>query len=120
MRVKLQTASKVKIKARKIKPLALRAFSAFKEIEETSPVAMYTCDRNGYLTFFNKAAEQLWGRAPLIGEDQWSGGWKLYYPGGEPMPAEESPMARTLNEGVMFQGNEMTIERPDHTLRYLQ
>lgn len=91
----------------------------FKELVNESPVAIYTCDKDGFITFFNKASVELWGREPIIGEDLWCGSWKIYYPTGEPMPLDACPMARTLKEGRSFIGSEITIERPDRTFRNL-
>jgi PAS domain S-box-containing protein len=91
----------------------------FKEFVLCSPVAIYSCDQHGYITFFNEAAVALWGRRPEIGQDLWCGSWKIYYPNGSPMPLDACPMARALKEGRSFEGAEITIERPDHTFRRL-
>jgi PAS domain S-box-containing protein len=79
------------------------------------PVAVYTCDHQGYITYFNNAAEVLWGRKPEIGKDLWCGSWKIFYTNGEPMPLDACPMALTLSEGRAIEGKEILIERPDHT-----
>lgn len=84
-----------------------------------APVAIYTCDKEGYLTFFNQAAAELWGRKPEIGKDLWCGSWKIFYPDGRPMLLDECPMARTLKEGRLFEGATIVIERPDHSFRTL-
>ncbi len=91
----------------------------FVELFYTSPVAIYTCDQNGYITFYNRAATELWGRIPEIGKDLWCGSWKIYYPDGKPMPLDECPMALTLKQRKSFEGKEITIERPDHSVRNL-
>jgi PAS domain S-box-containing protein len=91
----------------------------YKELVISSPVAIYTCDAQGYVTFFNQAASILWGRAPKIGIDLWCGSWKIYYPDGKPMPLDECPMALTLKNAKSFEGAEIVIERPDHTFRNL-
>jgi PAS domain S-box-containing protein len=80
-----------------------------------SPVAIYTCDKDGYVTFYNEAAAKLWGRAPEIGVDLWCGSWKIYFPDGRPMPLDQCPMALTLKEGQIFNGEEIVIETPDHS-----
>lgn len=80
-----------------------------------SPFAVYTCDLDGYISFFNKGAVQLWGREPIIGKDFWYSFWKFYYPDGSLMPLEESPMALTLKDGRTFDGIEIVIEKSDHT-----
>lgn len=87
----------------------------FKQLVTGSPVAIYTCDRDGYVTFYNAAATRLWGRSPEIGVDLWCGSWKIYYPDGRPMPLDQCPMALTLKENLLFNGEEIVIERPDHT-----
>lgn len=91
----------------------------FKELVRDSPVAIYTCDENGYLSFFNSAAVALWGREPELGKDLWCGSWKIFYPDGQPMPLDACPMARTLKEKTAFESAEITIERPDHSFRNL-
>jgi PAS domain-containing protein len=50
----------------------------FKELVHDSPVAIYSCDKQGYITFFNQAAATLWGRQPDCGKDRWCGSWKIY------------------------------------------
>jgi PAS domain S-box-containing protein len=87
----------------------------FKQLVIGSPVAIYTCDKNGYVTFYNDAATKLWGRSPEIGIDLWCGSWKIYYPDGRPMPLDQCPMALTLKENRFFNGAEIVIETPDHT-----
>lgn len=84
-----------------------------------SPLAMYTCDKKGHVNFFNPAAAKLWGRSPEIGKDLWCGSWKIFYPDGKLMPADMCPMAQIIKDGVSFESAEMTIERPDHSLRNL-
>jgi PAS domain S-box-containing protein len=91
----------------------------FKNMVNDSSVAIYTCDKDGYITFFNNAAAELWGRVPTIGKDLWCGSWKIYYPTGEPMPLDACPMALTLKGSELFGGTEITIERPDSTFRNL-
>jgi PAS domain-containing protein len=50
------------------------------------PVAVYTTDAKGRITFFNDAAAELWGRKPEIGTEEWCGTWRLYWPDGRPLP----------------------------------
>jgi PAS domain-containing protein len=79
------------------------------------PIAVYTCDTQGYITSFNHAAVQLWGRTPEIGKDLWCGSWKIFRLNGEPLTLDGCPMARTLKEGIAIEGEEIIIERPDGT-----
>lgn len=85
------------------------------ELFDNLPVAVYTCDRHGYISSFNKAAEKLWGRTPEIGKDLWCGSWKIYQPNGEPLALNDCPMAVTLRKGIPIEGEEIMVERPDGT-----
>lgn len=80
---------------------------------ELLPVAVYTCDRSGYIISFNQAAVKLWGCVPEIGKDLWCNSCKIYDLKGEPIPFENSAMAITLKEGIAINAEEIIIERPD-------
>ena len=47
------------------------------ELLETLPVAVYTTDADGRITFYNRAAAELWGHHPEIGSSQWCGSCRL-------------------------------------------
>jgi len=79
---------------------------------EALPVAVYTTDAEGRITFFNQAAAELWGYRPALGS-LWCGSWKLYWPDGRPLPHDECPMAIALKEGREVRGVEAVAERPD-------
>lgn len=91
----------------------------FKLLIEDSPLAVYTSDQHGQLTYYNQAAVHIWGRSPVLGEDLRSGPWQVYYPDGRPMPFAQSPMARALNDLQRFENEEIVIERPDNTFKRL-
>jgi PAS domain S-box-containing protein len=81
---------------------------------EALPVAVYTTDAQGRITFYNQAAAALWGHRPPLGS-LWCGSWKLYWPDGRPLPHDECPMAIALKEGREVRGVEAVLERPDGT-----
>ena len=83
----------------------------------TNSPAIYICDRDGYIKFYNNAAVALWGRKPEIGKDLWCGSWKIFTPEGNPTSFDECPMARTMKLGVSIRGEEILIERPDGNRR---
>jgi PAS domain S-box-containing protein len=85
----------------------------YREVLEALPVAVYTTDADGRITFFNEAAAALWGQRPKLGHDQWCGTWRLYRPDGSPLPHDECPMAVTLKEGRAVRDVEAIAERPD-------
>jgi PAS domain S-box-containing protein len=86
-----------------------------RELMAAMPAAIYTTDADGQITFFNQAAERMWGRAPELGTDQWCGSWRLYHADGTPMRQDECPMARALKQGTPVRGQEAILERPDRT-----
>jgi PAS domain S-box-containing protein len=85
------------------------------ELLEALPVAVYTTDADGRITFYNRAAAELWGHHPELGTSQWCGSWRLYWPDGRPLPHGECPMAIALKEGREVRGVEAIAERPDGT-----
>lgn len=84
-----------------------------RELLSALPVAVYTTDRNGTITYFNQAAVDLAGRRPQVGHDVWCVTWKLYQPDGTPLPHADCPMAAALKTGKELRGIEAVAERPD-------
>ena len=94
----------------------------FRVMIDALPAAVYTTDAEGRLTHFNPAAAALAGRTPQLGTDpdRWCVSWKLYRDDGRPLRHEECPMAMALKEGRDIQGEQIIIERPDSTRRWLE
>lgn len=85
----------------------------YSHVLENLPAAVYTCDADGYIKFYNKAAAKLWGREPEIGKDLWCGSWRIFYPDGSNCPLDQCPMAVALKEKRVVAGEEIIVERPD-------
>ena len=85
----------------------------FREILELLPAAIYTTDAEGLITYYNKAAADLWGCEPELGTSRFCGSWKLYWPDGQALPHNECPMAMTLQDEKPHHGMEAVAERPD-------
>jgi PAS domain S-box-containing protein len=85
------------------------------EMLQALPVAVYTTDAQGRITFYNDAAADLWGVRPEIGKSEFCGSWKLYWPDGTPLSHDECPMALALKEGRPNSGMAAVAERPDGT-----
>ena len=85
----------------------------FLQIVKNLPVAVYSTDAAGRITFYNEAAASLWGRHPKLGEEWWCGSWRLFWPNGAPMEHDECPMAVTLRTGCAAREAEAIAERPD-------
>lgn len=80
---------------------------------QSLPVAVYTTDALGRITFYNEAAADLWGVRPELGKSEFCGSWKMYWPDGTPLPHNECPMAMALKEKRPIIGMEAIAERPD-------
>jgi PAS domain-containing protein len=72
-----------------------------RQLLQALPVAAYTCDPTGYITMYNKAAVDLWGREPELGKELWCGSWRLFRGDGTVLPFDESPMAIVLKGGII-------------------
>src|ERR1700730_15546969 len=70
------------------------------------PIAVYTADLAGRITFYNRAAADLWGHNPELGKGEWCGSWRLYWPDGRPLPHDQCPMAVALKERRAIRGAE--------------
>ncbi|SFN78113.1 PAS domain S-box-containing protein [Pseudomonas sp. NFACC24-1] len=79
---------------------------------EALPAAVYTTDAEGRITFFNRAAVELSGRTPQLG-DMWCVTWKLFNTDGTALPHDQCPMAMALKENRPIRGVEAIAERPD-------
>lgn len=91
----------------------------YRDVVESLPAAVYTCDLEGRIVLFNQAAVTLWGRTPKIGHDQWCGSWKIYRLDGTELPLDECTMAEALRSGCEVHGKEIIVERPDGTRRHV-
>lgn len=93
----------------------------YRQLLESLPAAVYTCDKHGRVLLFNDAAVQLWGRTPVAGTDMWCGSWKLFKPDGiTPLDPDTCPMAAAIKGGESVRGQIIIIERPDGTRRIVQ
>jgi PAS domain S-box-containing protein len=84
-----------------------------RDILDALPVALYTTDAEGRITYYNEAAVEMSGRRPTLGDDKWCVSWKLFHPDGAPLAHDECPMAVALEEQRPVRGAEAVAERPD-------
>jgi len=82
---------------------------------EALPAAAYTCDAEGFITYFNKRAVQAWGREPKLNDpsDRYCGSFRLSTPDGSWVPHDQCWMALCLHDRKPYDGNEIVVERPD-------
>jgi PAS domain-containing protein len=71
---------------------------------EALPVAIYTTDAAGRVTFYNKTTAELAGREPVLGSDEWCVTWRLYNTDGSRLPHDQCPMAVALKENRPVRG----------------
>ena len=89
-----------------------------RSLAEIMPAAMFLCDRNGLITYYNRRAAELWGRTPELRDpaDRYCGSFRIYRPDGTPLPHQECPMAIAVLTGRGTRNEEIHIERPDGTV----
>jgi PAS domain S-box-containing protein len=87
----------------------------FRRLLEKLPAGAYTCDPEGLITYFNRHAVQLWGRAPKLNDpvDRFCGSFKLFSPDGSPIAHDQCWMALALKTDKQYNRREIIIERPD-------
>ena len=87
--------------------------STYHQILDGLPVAIYTTNQEGTITYYNHAAAELAGREPTIGKDKWCVTFKLFTPDGKELPHDECPMAIALKENRPVRNQEAIAQRPD-------
>jgi PAS domain S-box-containing protein len=83
---------------------------------ELLPAAVYICAApSGVITYYNRRAAELWGRAPAIGDTdgRFCGSFRLFRTDRTPLPYAETPMAQVLNGAAPIRNQEVVIERRD-------
>jgi two-component system, LuxR family, sensor kinase FixL len=91
------------------------ADSGWQNILNVIPVAAYTCDAVGQITYFNSLAESVWGRTPKLRDanERYCGAHRLYLSDGTRITHQQCWMALALIEGKSYHGCEIVIERID-------
>jgi PAS domain S-box-containing protein len=87
----------------------------YRELVTTLPVAVYTCDAEGRILFFNEVAKKLFGfTEELLGESlQFSSNYQFSDTNGVLIPWKQTPMAIALERGQAFHNAEALVERRD-------
>ncbi|WP_244661683.1 PAS domain S-box protein [Mesorhizobium huakuii] len=87
--------------------------STYHQILDGLPVAIYTTDQHGTITYYNRAAADLAGTEPKVGKDKWCVTFKLFTPDGKELPHDQCPMAIALKENRPVRNQEAIARRPD-------
>ncbi|MFC0516141.1 PAS domain S-box protein [Mucilaginibacter angelicae] len=104
--------------AKPVRKETLNSLAAWDLLEDL-PVAVYTCDKDGYITSFNKAAVKLWGKTPEANKDRWYVNWEIFNIDGNPLKPEETPTGKVLKYGKAVKQQEILIKRPNGSLSYI-
>lgn len=80
------------------------------------PLPVYTCGLDGTITYFNKAAADLWGRQPETAIEKWGGAYKIYMANGDAFEKGFNPIANAMQTGVVEKPVEFVLERAEGTL----
>ena len=88
-----------------------------RQLTSLMPAAVYSCDEEGRITFFNRRAAEIWGREPKLNDnrEKYSGSVRLLRPDGTQIPHSQGPMAIAVKTGKPVRNEEAIIERPDGT-----
>ena len=91
----------------------------FRRTLDSLPAAAYTCDADGRITYFNRQAEAVWGRAPKLNDsaERFCGSYQLFRADGTRVPHDQCWMAVALTSRQSVSAAEIVIERPDGTRR---
>jgi PAS domain-containing protein len=81
------------------------------------PAGVYVCDRAGLVVRYDRAAAELWGCSPKIGDQpvRFCGSYRLYRTNGDPVPHAKCPMADVLASGQGLRDQEIIVEQPGGT-----
>lgn len=82
---------------------------------KTLPVPIFTVDINGYLTSYNNAAAEFWGRRPQLGKDKWYDHLNFYRFDGTPLTQDQFPLQIVLSGGHYNKSEEFIFSREDNS-----
>jgi signal transduction histidine kinase/CheY-like chemotaxis protein len=86
---------------------------------EVLPSAAYTAYAEGFITYFNQLAVEVWGQKPKLNDPDYRfcGSFKLFSIGGSPILHSQCWMALALEENKSYNDAEIVVERPDGSRR---
>lgn len=77
----------------------------------------YLTDKDGNVTYWNRACVEFAGREPQLGSDRWCVTWKIYTTAGDLLPHDACPMAVAVKERRVVRDAIAIAERPDGSRR---
>ncbi|WP_198000122.1 PAS domain S-box protein [Gimesia alba] len=98
----------------------LESRETIRHLMDALPVATYTCDNDGLITYYNQAAIEFWERTPYLNNpnDRYCGSFKLLDAEGKStMPYHESWTAIALQKQEVLHDKELIIECENGTTK---
>jgi PAS domain S-box-containing protein len=94
---------------------------SYRSLMRTLPTGVYTCNKEGYFTFYNDMASQLWGCTPELSDPSYlfCGWYKVMDLQGNVIPPDQTPMALALQSNRSFRNIEAIAERKNGELVYI-
>lgn len=86
-----------------------------RELVSAMPAAVYACDRNGFVVYYNSHAVELWGCAPDLDGEPWSflDSRGPFRADGTELQGDKAPVREVLATGSPVVNRELVLERPD-------
>lgn len=91
--------------------------SHWRAVLDEIPAPIYVADRDGAVTYWNRACVAFAGREPQLGRDKWCVTWKIYTTDGDFMPHDQCPMAQAIKEKRVIRDTVAIALRPDGSRR---
>src|SRR5215475_13689317 len=110
-----EDASAKSLNSSRTAPNGIDLDSSIGDVLSLMSTAVYICDVQGRITFYNPSAEEIWGRKPFLNDDneKFCGSFRLWSLAGAEIPRERTPMATVMKTGCGVLNEEVIIERPD-------
>lgn len=85
----------------------------FYRLLDKLPAGAYVCDAGGLITYYNRHAVGVWGRAPELNNpvDRFCGSFRLYKPDGTPLRHDQCWMALSIKEKRAYNGYEIVVQQ---------
>jgi light-regulated signal transduction histidine kinase (bacteriophytochrome) len=79
------------------------------------PAGVYACDREGFITYYNPQAVEIWGRTPNLDDPPWAflNSRRVLGADGTLLELDDIPCKRVLATGVPVVNEELVLVRPD-------
>lgn len=83
------------------------------------PAAVFTCNSQGVITYYNTAASELCGNIPLVGDYKYSDFLTIYKDNGRPLHQDKHPLIITENSTAIVRMQVTALRHSDGQLFHL-